>query len=246
LAWRNYGFAQTTGPMSPTNDLKARWSLAVCADDWPAALSAAQGLTTMVAAQAAEAQVSFRGFYTNPLATLYQPRLALALARTGRLAEAGDLISALPLDCYLCLRTRGAIAAASGEARDADHWFAEAVRQGPSLPFAYLEWARAKLARGDAAGAIAQLAIARAKAPKFADIDELWGEALARRGDLRGAVTRYARADALAPHWGRLHKEWGEALQRLGRIGEARTQFAAAARMDLSNADRAELARRGG
>ena len=39
----------------------------------------------------------------------------------------------------LCLRARGLAAALAGDAAGADHAFAEAVRQGPSLPFAYAE-----------------------------------------------------------------------------------------------------------
>jgi hypothetical protein len=39
-----------------------------------------------------------------------------------------------------------------------------------------------------------------------------------------------------------LHLKWGEALARQGRADEAKAQFAAAARLDLTAAERAELA----
>ena len=220
--------AQLTGPPSPADELDSRWLLALCDQDWPAALSAAQGLTAAFTAKAAAAQASFRGFFAYPLATLLQPRLALALARTGKLAEAQALIAASPLDCYFCLRVRGQVAAASGDATEADRWFAEAVRQGPSLPFAYLEWGQARLARGDIAGAIAEFRLGQYKTPWFADIPEAWGEALARQGDYAGAVARFEEADALAPHWRRLHQAWGQALQKLGRRQDAATQLSLA------------------
>ena len=87
------------------------------------------------------------------------------------------------------------------------------------------------------------LAEAHRRGPRFADPLELWGEALMRKGDWAGAVARFAEADQHAPRWGRNHLRWGEALARLGRTDEARAQWRAAAGMDLSAADRAELAR---
>ena len=44
-----------------------------------------------------------------------------------------------------------------------------------------------------------------------------------------------------APNWGRLHLEWGNALFYAGHKDEARKQFAIAARLDLSQSDRAAL-----
>jgi hypothetical protein len=245
-AGRDLAYARATGPLSPTEELDAGWKLAVCRDDRASALAAAQSLAAAYAARAAAAQGDEVGYYATPLATLYQPRLALALSRAGRQAEAASLIAASPPDCYLCASIRGQIAAAGGDAAGADRWSAEAVRQAPSLPVAWLQWARIRLARGDAIGAMAELKIANARAPNFADPLELWGEALARQGDADGAVGRYARANALAPRWGRLHLAWGEALQRLGRDDAARAQFALARQLDLSAADRAELERWGG
>jgi hypothetical protein len=220
--------AQIAGPASTYDELDGRWLLAVCEQDWPAAVSAAQDATTLVSAVFAKAQATAKGRYATMLATLLQPRLALALANTGKLAEAKALIDASALDCYFCLRVRGQVAAASGDAAGADRWFAEAVRQGPSLPFAYLEWGQAKLARGDSAGAITEFQFGQAKAPQFADIPEAWGEALARRGDYAGAVGKYSAANALAPHWRRLHQAWSEVLQKLGRSREAQVQLAQA------------------
>jgi len=140
-------------------------------------------------------------------------------------------------------RVRGQVAA---EARDwpaSTRWFAEAVRQAPSPPQAYAEWGEALLAAGDADGAIAKLSLAHDKAPHFADPPELWGEALMKQGDYAGALGKFTEADKDAPRWGRNHLHWGEALVKLGRADEAKAQWSAAAGMELSVADRAELAR---
>ena len=169
------------------------------------------------------------------------PIKARILAHLGRGAEASALVAQTPLDCYDCLIARGEVAIALGQAATADRWFAEAMRQGPSLPKAEVAWAKARLARGDADGALRLALSANRKAPRFADPLELKGEALAAKGDAAGAAGAYAAAAQLAPRWGRLHLKWGEALAKLGRRDEARAQLRAATGMDLSPADGAEL-----
>ena len=166
---------------------------------------------------------------------------ALALAQLGRLDEGQAQIAATPLDCYACLRVRARVAALAGDAAGADRWFAEAVRQGPSLPWAASEWAVVKLARGDAAGAILLAQSAHKASPRFPDPLEVWGEALLAKGDAAGAVAKFAEAAKLAPNWGRLHLKWGEALAKLGKTDEARARWRAAAGMDLTAPERARL-----
>ncbi len=206
--------------------------------DWRGALEDAQALEPLIRgyAVAADGGVALDGLHTG-----LWPHEARALAHLGRGAEAWALISQTPADCYDCVRVRGEIAALAGRPTEADRWFAEAVRQGPSLPQAHLDWARARLARGDVDGAIAELTLAHAKGPHFADPLELWGEALMKKGDFAGAVAKFAEADKYAPHWGRNHLRWGEALLRAGRYAAARGQFEAARGLDLGVADRAAL-----
>ena len=170
-----------------------------------------------------------------------QPWRAYAEAKTGDVASAQALIAATPLDCYPCLRLRGRIAAEAANWPDTDRWFVEAVRQAPMIPMAYSEWGEVLLAKGDVDGAIAKLTLAHEKGPRFADPLELWGEALMRKGDFAGAAAKFAEADKDAPRWGRNHLRWGEALAKLGKSDEAKAQWRAAAGMDLSVADRAEL-----
>ena len=169
------------------------------------------------------------------------PLRAQALAALGRGDEAQRAADLAPLDCYLCLRMRGVAAASRRDWPAAAGWFAQAARQSPSIPFAYADWGRMLLAKGDVNGAVAKFALARAKGPHFADALELCGEALLRKGDVLGAVAKFREADQNAPRWGRNHLRWGQALARLGHRDEARAQYRAAAQMDLSAADRIEL-----
>ena len=169
--------------------------------------------------------------------------LAVGYARAGRQAEAEALVARTPLDCDPCVEARALVAAAKRDWAGADRWFAAADRQAPEIPFWDADWGQTLLAKGDIDGAIAKLALAHRKGPHFADPVELWGEALMAKGDFKGAVDKLAAADKDAPKWGRNHLRWGQALAKLGKTDEAKAQWRAAAGMDLSVADRAELAR---
>jgi Flp pilus assembly protein TadD len=224
--------------------LATRWQAAAANGDWPAALAAADALVRLreqarAAAPAGGVTANRLGF---ELETRDRPWLAYAEAMNGRAAEAQALIAGTPLDCYLCIRTRGLVAAAAGDGTGADRWFAEAVRQGPSLPLAHLEWGRVKLARGDVGGAAAEFQKAQALGPHFADPLEASGEALAARKDFAGAAAKYALAAGIAPRWGHLHLKWAEALASAGRADDARMHLRTAAGLGLSAPDRAELA----
>ncbi|HEX4292809.1 MAG TPA: hypothetical protein VHZ29_01610 [Rhizomicrobium sp.] len=170
-----------------------------------------------------------------------RPLLADAEARLGNFARAHALIDGSAPDCYLCTRVRGNVAAAQKDWNAAQRWYAKAASLGPSLPFADLDWARARLSKGDRDGAIAKLANANAKAPHFADPLELWGEALVARNRSDLALAKFAQAEKCAPNWGRLHLKWGEALTWLGDKDGARRQFAVARGLDLTKEERAEL-----
>lgn len=172
-----------------------------------------------------------------------RPVLALAKAHLGDLAGAKSLIAAAPSDCYLCARVRGTIASLAGEGERADSWFARAVHDGPSLPFAYHDWGRSFLARGKPDDAIAQFTLANQKGPKFADPLEGWGEALMAKNQSHLALAKFAEAEKYAPNWGRLHLKWGQALAYSGNKDEAAKHFARAGALDLSPSEKQELAR---
>jgi tetratricopeptide (TPR) repeat protein len=169
------------------------------------------------------------------------PRLALALGRSGDQAAAESLAASLPQDCYRCLVARGAVASLGRYWRRAEAEFAAAERLAPSLPAAWLAAGQSRVMRGDRVGAQQAFAQAVKLGPHFADALEAWGESLMAGGDADGAGAKYAEAAKYAPRWGRLRLRWGQALAKQGKRDEARAQFQAAAGMDLSVADRAEL-----
>ena len=176
-------------------------------------------------------------------ATQLRPWLALARARTGDIAGAEGVIATTPGDCYDCVRVRGQIASEAKQWGRADYWFAKAVHDAPSIPFAYEDWGRSLLARGQPDAAIEQFKLSNAKGPHFADPLEAWGEALMAKNQSHLALEKFAEAEKYAPNWGHLHLKWGEALAYAGKKDEAKTQFARAAQLDLTDADKAELAR---
>jgi tetratricopeptide (TPR) repeat protein len=129
------------------------------------------------------------------------PWQAYAEAMSGDRTSADALIATTPLDCDTCVRLRGRIAGAEGDWKAAERWFTQATRQAPDVPYAYVDWGRTRLARGDMDGAIAKAQIAHAKGPHYADALELWGEALMRQGDYAGAAAKFAEAAKYAPRW---------------------------------------------
>lgn len=169
------------------------------------------------------------------------PWLAYAYIRSGDVRNAYATIDKTPLDCYLCVRMRGNIEAAQKNWSGAARWFAEAVRQAPSIPFAYTDWGAMLLTEGDYDAAIAKFATAHDKGPHFADPLEMWGEALMLKNRSDLALAKFEEANKYAPNWGRLHLEWGKALFYTGRKDEAWKQLAIAAHLDLSAGDRNSL-----
>jgi len=201
--------------------------------DWHAVLS------TRVAAEAALQ----RGYFRHQAAQLLWPYFALALANTGRVADAEALIGKTPLDCDVCLRVRGNIAASTHDWAGAAHWFEIVSGRTPSIPFADSEWGAMLLAKGEFDGAIAKFKIANEKSPHFADPLEMWGDALIDKNRSDLALAKFAEADKYAPNWGRLHLKWGEALLWSGDANDARKQFALASGLDLAPSEKSELTR---
>ncbi|MDE1939602.1 MAG: hypothetical protein KGI68_11310, partial [Alphaproteobacteria bacterium] len=181
-------------------------------------------------------------FVATVQATTYQPLVAAIEAHLGEFATAHRMIDATPADCYSCVRIRGLIDGVQKNWGGAAYWFADAVKQDPSIPAAYFDWGRMLLAKGDLDGAIAKFAAAHDKGPHFADPLEMWGEALIARNRSDLALAKFEEANNDAPNWGRLHLKWGEALYWSGDKDGAKKQFAVAAKLDLSAADKAAFA----
>jgi tetratricopeptide (TPR) repeat protein len=168
--------------------------------------------------------------------------IAQAQAHLGNIAEAEQTIAPTPGNCFRCLITRAQVAELQGQHARANFWFARAVTEAPSFPFSFTEWGKALLARGKPDEAIEKFDTANHKTPHFADPLEGWGEALMAKNQSHLALAKFAEAEKYAPNWGRLHLKWGEALFYAGKKDEAKAQFARAVQLDLTAAEKSELA----
>ena len=209
--------------------------------DWSAALVHARAADAWLAARQKDDPVL--GQLLGRLRPVWiEPLMALAMTQNGD-ATAGEALAATtPLDCYLCLRVRGQIAASEKNWAQAGDWFARAVSAAPSIPFAYADWGQMLLAKGNPDAAIAKFAPANRKSPHFTDSLEGWGEALMAQNRSDQALAKFEEANKYAPNWGRLHLKWGEALAYAGNNEDARKQFALAATLDMTQGEKAELA----
>ena len=204
------------------------------AEDWAGVLSTAEAAGSRLAKYPGE-----RADQPNELF----PLIAYAEARLGRFAAAQAHIAAAPADCYICLIARARIAGLKGDLARTDANFARAVNLAPSIPFAYADWGEALLARGQSDAAIEKFTLANQRGPHFADPLEFWGEALMAKNQSHLALAKFEAANKYAPNWGRLHLKWGEALAYSGKPAEARAEFTRAAALDLTPAEKSELAK---
>lgn len=129
------------------------------------------------------------------------PGEAEVLLMLGRAGEAQALIGRTPLDCYDCVRVRGLTAQALRDAPAAQRWFTEAVRQGPRLPAAYVDWGRFLTQHRRFDDAQVRFAKAAELAPNWADPLKYWGDALIAQGKHYEAKEKYDAAVKLAPKW---------------------------------------------
>ena len=203
-------------------------------EDLPALLENATAVKTMLLASA------------NPTAHAYAETRAtgmqsIALLASGRLAEGRAMVEKLPSTCHQeCDAYRYYFQEVSGDVAGADRKLGELAHL-LHQPSAYNYWGRLRLRRGDNEGAAAVFAEGLQYGPWFADLWQGWGEALLNNGDAAGAIAKFAEAQKTAPNWARLHLKWGEALARQGKTKEARAKWTAAAGMDLTPSERAEL-----
>lgn len=189
------------------------WYVSSAAGDWSQALSDAKVLVEEETAnKGAASELDWTG--KRALQTVYLPRLAYAELMNNDMTSAAALIAQTAADCYLCVRTRALIAASADGPAGADRWFAEAVRQAPDLPMAYLEWGQTLLVRGDLAGASKQLTLAHEKGPHFADPLKALGDVLVKQGHPKEALAKYDEALKYAPNWPALKQARGAAVKQ--------------------------------
>ena len=211
----------------------ARLSIALEARDWLGVLAVDRDFARYAA--------QYPGLAKDQPAAI-DPAVGLAEAHMGNFAAAEAQLKSTPGDCYPCLLARAQMAALRKQDSRADYWFARATTTAPSMPVAEAEWGEALLARGQPDAAIEKFKLSNAKGPHFADPLEGWGEVLMAKNQSHLALVKFAQAEKYAPNWGRLHLKWGEALVFAGKRDEAKEQFARAAQLDLTPAEKAELA----
>ena len=170
----------------------------------PALAQALDEFRAAVAALVADPKLG--GRYRRTALTYYVPLEAQALAELGRTGEAAGLISTTPLDCYLCLRVRGMVAEAQGNAPAAQRWFFQAAQQAPRLAPAFAEWGKLLLGAHHYGSAEVKLSYAAKLAPNWADPLKYWGDALAGEGKHDEAIAKYDAALKLAPKWTELRQ----------------------------------------
>jgi len=238
-AWNTTGFIS---PLVRGYHAENRAALDDALEDWPD-LAGRMAQIEQAMAENVQATSASPAFTPARLSRTAWPHIAVAMAKLGDFIGAHALIDQTPPDCGLCQRSRGRIDAEEKNWGGAEYWFARAVREAPSIPFAYTDWGAMLMAKGDLDGAIAKFKIANDKGPHFADPLEIWGEALIAKNRSDLALAKFAEADKYAPNWGRVHLKWGEALLWTGDKDGAAKQFAIAAHLDLSPAEKSELAR---
>lgn len=203
-------------------------------EEWPAAEASLR--TSIVAAEA----MGSSGALINQRAL--QSRLAWVLMKLGRLEEARPIAAVLPNDCDFCLPIKAAVLDASGDRGGADRLYRLAIQRTPDFPTAYSAWGETLLERGDLRAALARFTEAQTRGPRWADPFKFEGDAHMRSGQADQAVGAYRKAVERAPNWGGAHLGLGRALAALGRDRDAAKSYAAAAGMDLTATERAEVA----
>lgn len=193
--------AKTAAVVAENLETETRHDIARCRGQWTSAAALARTMTDMDMSLVATGQQQTRGVALANVETIDRPRLAEDLIDAGQPDAAAEILRATPNDCYFCERLRGRVDAARGDVRNADIRFANAIRQAPSLPFAYTDWAAAKLARRDATNALKLISAALTRSPNYPEANMLKGDVEMALGDKPAAIVAYRHALQLAPAW---------------------------------------------
>ncbi|HEY4116159.1 MAG TPA: hypothetical protein VGM17_19030 [Rhizomicrobium sp.] len=228
--------ASASDGADPEGAARGKYFVDAAEGDWRAAAADARAYRAlMIGAKTPLSRITAR--------TLAAPLLAVALARSGDIAAARAEIGNTPSDCVACETARADVEALARNWDGARHWFARAVALAPSIPFAYADWGAMLSHEGKYDAAIAKFNVANQKGLHFADPLEMWGEALIAKNRSDLAVAKFEEAAKYAPNWGRLHLKWGEALLWSGDKAGAQAQFLVASHLDLTPAEKTQLAR---
>lgn len=162
--------------------------------DWQTAIPGLQHIRTLIPQLAA-------GSEQDRFHLLVEPLLAEGYAHTGRDTDADAVLNGLPQDAYAVWCARGRIATLRHDYGTAEKAFAEAAREAPSIPRAYLDWGDMLAAKGDLSGATTKYTEANRRGPRWADPLKAWGDILTRQGQPMQALEKYGEALERAPNW---------------------------------------------
>ena len=210
-----------------------QYAEAALMEDWPAAIARSREQLAVLATHPEGEPLAQIGRERHVL-----PRLAIALALNGQIAEARQIASALPRDCANCAAARAVVAGAAGDLAAAKAWTVEAERWGVPPVFSATHLGIVYFKAREYPPALAQAERALKVGPHYADALKLKGDALRKMGRLDEAIEAYRQAEKQAPRWGRLQIDEGVAAARMGKRDEARARFAKAQSLDLSARDK--------
>ena len=155
------------------------------------------------------------------------------LVAAGRVEGAATAIAPTRLDCYPCLVARGEVAAAQRGFPAAARWFAEAARQGPSLPQADYQWGQMLAANHDRPAALAHFAVAAKRAPGWYEPPYAAGRIFMAQNRFAEARAALEKAHAAAPRRADVMLALGRAQWLGGNRAGAKTTWDAARKLDL-------------
>jgi tetratricopeptide (TPR) repeat protein len=170
---------------------------------WRDVVADGEGLRDMVAREA------FLSHVGQQVSRRIFPILALAYEHLGHSSAADALLEEIPTDVYDGWRARARVALLRHDYPLAGRDLAEAVRQAPSLPYAYSDWGDLLAAKNDSEGAVSKYAEAQRRGPHFADPIKAWGDVLAKQGRSKEALVKYDEALEYAPNWAALKEKRG-------------------------------------
>ena len=163
------------------------------------------------------------------------------LVAAGRAGDAAKAIAPTRGDCYPCLVVRGEMAAAQRDFAGATRWFAEAARQGPSLPQADYQWGRMLAANGNRPAALAHFAVAAKRGPNWYEPPFAAGRILIAANRFEEARVQLEKAHAAAPKRADVMLALGRAQWLKGNRKVALATWATARKLDLLEPDLAWL-----
>ena len=229
-------------PLLPFNDPVFASQATLVAAEFATATGRADRAVAMIE-QALAAATLPEGTTLADVDPVSAARFAEVLVAVGRTEDAVKMLAPTRGDCYPCLVARGEVAAAQRDFAGATRWFAEAARQGPSLPQADYQWGRMLAANDNRPAALAHFAVAAKRAPGWYEPPYAAGRLLIAGHRFGEARAQLEKAHTAAPKRADVMLALGRAQWLSGDRKAALATWAVARRLDLLRPDLAWLKR---